>query len=322
MTGGGAALLAAGCQRTPAAPRSAPAPGLQVALLSPGPISDQGWNAAAYEGLLRIQKELHAHTSQKQTHGGAEFEADFRHYAAGGYRLVFGHGDELNEPAMRVAPEFPNTVFVTTGGRQFRENVAPMLFTTEEATYLLGMLAASLSRTGKAGQVGGLKLPPVERAFRAFENGAHAVNPRFSVRTVYINSWDDVSAAKEATLALIAQGADAINHNADAAGLGVFQAVQSRGGVLAFGANKDQAAAAPDVIVASAVLDIPRAFVEMAQRVQAGHFQGRVYPLGMKEGVVSLAYNPRLAGRIPAAARARVEKARRAILAGTLTVTR
>jgi basic membrane protein A len=291
----------------------------KVALLSPGPVSDAGWNALAYEGLLNIRDRLGAEIAQIETKTPAEFEEGFRDFARRGYKLIFGHGFEFQDAAAAVAPDFPDTVFITTSGNTVRPNVAPLRFMLEEATYLAGMLAASLSKTGRAGVVGGMEIPSVKSTFLALEAGAKAVRPDFVVATTYIGNWEDVGAAKEAALALIHQGADVLFHNADAAGLGVFQAAQEKQ-VLIFGSNKNQNDVAPDVVVASAVIDIPNAFVRVAEEVKQGRFVAQVEKLGMKDGVVSLAYNPRLQDRIPAATREAVNAARQRIVDGTLAV--
>src|SRR5437879_6266861 len=86
----------------------------RVALLTPGPISDQSWNAGAYQGLMRIRDSLGADVSHIQTKTPAEFEENFRQYGAQGYRLVFGHGFEFQDAARRVGPDFPNTVYVVS----------------------------------------------------------------------------------------------------------------------------------------------------------------------------------------------------------------
>jgi len=308
-----------GCSRseTPSAPGEGSS--FKVALLSPGPVSDAGWNALAYEGLLLIRDQLGAKVSQMQTKTPAEFEEGFRSYARQGYDLVFGHGFEFQDAAAAVAPDYPGTVFITTSGNTVRKNVAPLRFMLEEATYLQGMLAASMSNTGKAGAVGGIELPSVKSTIIAFEAGAKAVKPDFSVSTSYIGNWEDVGAAKEAALALIQQGADFLFHNADAAGLGVFQAAQERH-VYAFGSNKNQNDVAPDVVLASAVADIPHGFLKIAAQVKNQTFVAKVEKLGMKDGVVSLIINPRLAEKIPAPVKDRIEQARSAIVAGTLRV--
>lgn len=313
-----AALLGASSCTREEASQGGPA-AFKVALLTPGPVSDAGWNALAYEGLLKIRDDLGAEISQIQTRTPAEFEEGFRDYARRGFNLVFGHGFEFQDAAAAVSPEFPNTVFITTSGNTVRKNVAPLRFMLEEATYLEGMMAAMLSKSGKAGVVGGMEIPSVKTTVVAFEAGAKAVKPDFSIVTAYIGNWEDVGAAKEAALAQIEQGADYLFHNADAAGLGVFQAAQEKR-VRAFGANKNQNDVAPEVVIASAIADIPAAFVRVAREVKDGAFVGRVEKMGMKEGVVSLAINPRLAGTIPADVTQRIDETQKGILAGTVKV--
>jgi len=301
-----------------AAPTAATA-GFKVALLSPGPVSDAGWNALAYEGLLLIRDQLGAEVAQIQTKTPAEFEEGFRDFARRGFQLIFGHGFEFQDAAAAVAPDFPKTVFITTSGNTVRPNVAPLRFMLEEATYLEGMLAAGMSKTGKAGAVGGMEIPSVKSTILAFEAGAKSVRPDFTVVTSYVGNWEDVGAAKEAALAQIQQGCDVLFHNADAAGLGVFRAAEERH-VYAFGANKNQNDVAPDVVIASAVGDIPRAFLQVAREVKDDHFVGKIERMGMKDGVISFVVNPRLEAQIPAELTARLAQARDAIVAGTLTV--
>ena len=292
----------------------------RAALLSPGPVSDAGWNASAYDGLLRIQKELEAEISQAEVKTPAEFEEGFRDYASKGFNIVFGHGFEFQDAAAAVSPDFPNTVFITSSGTTIRDNVAPMVFEIEQATYLMGILAARLSKTGKAGCVGGIEIPSVQSGFRAFEAGAKSVKPDFVVVSSFIGNWEDLGAAKEATLALIDQKADFILHNADAAGLGVFQAVKERSGIFVFGTNKNQNDIAPEVVLASAVLDIPQAFLAIARQVKEGAFKAQIERMGMKDGVVSLVINPQLTHHLSAELMKEIEDTRQNILNNELVV--
>ncbi|MEE2710725.1 MAG: BMP family protein [Gemmatimonadota bacterium] len=292
----------------------------KVALLTPGPVSDAGWNAGAYEGLHLIKAELGADISQVETRTPAEFEQGFRDYASNGYDLVFGHGFEFQDAAATVSQEFPETVFITTSGTTVRDNVASIVFEIEQATYLLGMLSARQSITGKIGAVGGLEIPSVKSSFDAFKAGAKAVNPDIRFVASYIGNWEDVGAAKEATLALIDQGVDFILHNADAAGLGVFQAAQERKSVFVFGSNKNQNEVAPDVILASAVLSIPNAMLAVAKEIEADTFNADIRRLGMKEDVVYLAVNELLRDRINGEIWDEVEANRQKILTGELIV--
>lgn len=292
----------------------------KVALLTPGPISDQSWNAGAYEGLVHIRDSLGAEISHIQTRTPADFEENFRQYGVQGYRLVFGHGYEFQDAARRVAPEFPKTIYVTTSGTATGPNLASMAFGFADASYLAGMLAASVSSTGKLGAIGGTELPPVVESFRAFEQGARAVNPQVKVITSYIGNWDDVSAGKEQALAQLSRGVDVIFQNADAAGLGVFQAAKERANTFVIGSNSNQNSVAPGVTLGSVVIDLPLAFLTIAREIKAGTFSPGVRELGEKSHVVTLVLNPTMLQRIPAAARSRVDSLQSLMLRGEYSI--
>src|ERR1700712_1874469 len=162
----------------------------RVALLTPGPISDQSWNGGAYQGLMRIRDSLGATVSHIQTKTPAEFEEQFRQYGSQNYDLVFGHGFEFQDAAKRVGPDFPKTIYVTTSGTTSGPNVAGIEFAFTDASYLAGMLAGSMTRTNVLGLIGGTELPPVKESFLAFTRGAQAVNPKVTVLTSYVGNWD------------------------------------------------------------------------------------------------------------------------------------
>ena len=290
----------------------------KVALLTPGPISDQAWNSGAYQGLLRIRDSLNASVSHIQTRTPADFEENFRHYGANGYHLVFGHGFEFQDAAERVAPEFPRTVFITTSGSRVAPNVSPMVFGFEDPSYVAGVLAGSYTRSNVIGAIGGTEIPPVRSSFAAFEAGARAVNGRVRVLVSYVGNWEDASAGKEQALAQIRQGADLVFQNADAAGLGIFQAARESKGVAVFGANIDQNAVAPEVIIGSVVIDLPHAFLSVARAVRDGRFRAGILRLGSTAGVTKFVLNPAWRERIPAAVLARVDSTERRIASGEL----
>jgi basic membrane protein A len=304
------------CSRPEAAPSKK---AFRVGLLTPGSVNDNGWNAIAYEGLQRIQKELSAEISHQETKTPAEFEEGFKSYGAKGFDLAFGHGFEFQDAALKAGKQFPNTVFVTTSGSAVAPNVSSMRFELEQATYLLGIIAARESKTGKAGLVGGIKLPSIDSTFIAFTAGAKSVNPNFEVKQIYTGNFDDVGAAKVATLSLINAGCDFIFHQANEAGRGVFQACQERK-VRCFGSNKNQNDMAPDVIVASAVLDVPAAFVYMARLVHDHKFTPHVYNLGQNEGIVSLVWNDKLKPALKPDTVAEVERVQKDIRSGKVNV--
>jgi len=290
----------------------------RVALLTPGPISDQSWNAGAYQGLLRIRDSLGARISHIQTKTPAEFEENFRQYGSQGYALVFGHGFEFQDAAKRVGPEFPKTAYVVTSATATGQNVAGIHFSFADASYLAGMVAGAMTKTNVLGAIGGTALPPVQESFDAFIAGAKRTNPGVRVLTAYVGNWDDASTGKELALAHIGQRADVLFQNADAAGLGVFQAARERN-VLVFGSNSNQNAIAPEVTIGSVVIDLPHAFLTVAREVQSGQFRPRVIELGTSVDVVRLELNDRLTPRIPAATLAQVDSVSAQLRAGTFS---
>jgi basic membrane lipoprotein Med (substrate-binding protein (PBP1-ABC) superfamily) len=293
----------------------------RVALISPGPVNDNGWNASAYEGLLRIEKELGAVKSQQQI-GEAGIADSLRRNAERGAKLVIGHGFEFGAHALAVAKDFPKSVFVVSAGAPGVEaaNVASMVWRVEDAAYLCGRIAAAISKTGMAGCVGGMDIPPVRSAFDAFTEGAKSANPQFQVRPTYIGNWHDIGTAKAQSKALIDAGCDTLFHDADAAGLGVLQAATEKG-IFAFGCTKDQSESAPKAVLASAVTDVPSSFVAIAKEVKSGTFRGRRIEWTRKDGIVKLVWNPALKDRVPESVRKEIEVLDAKIASGALKVT-
>lgn len=290
------------CVRTEQAPASKnSSEPFRVALLSPGPINDNGWNASAWEGLLAIEKQLGAAKSQQQVKTPAEIEDGFRRNAQKGAKLIIGHGFEFGTAALQIGKEFPNVKFVVSAGASgvVAENVASMVWRVEDAAYLCGYIAAKLSKTGKAGCVGGVDIPPVRSAFDAFADGAKSVNPQFEVRQTYVNNWHDIGAARALALSLIEAGCDSLFHDADAAGLGMLEAAEQKK-VLAFGCTKDQSSSAPNAVLASAIVDVPRTFLAVAKEVQENKFRGRRIEWTRKEGAIGLVWNEKLKSTISA----------------------
>ncbi|MCE2414422.1 BMP family protein [Candidatus Poribacteria bacterium] len=301
----------------------------KVAMLLPGSISDAGWNALAYEGLKAIEKQLGAEISHAETRTPTDQEEQFRSYALDGYNMVFGHGYEFQDPAKAVAPDFPETIFITSSGGTITDNISPVNFRVEQAAYLLGMIAGEMTQTNKLGVMGGQNIPSVNSTFMAFEGGAKSVNPEIEVSWVYVGNWEDIGKGKELALAQINEGVDFIFPNADAAGLGAYEAAEifnksetaEKEGrmVYTFGANRDKSDISPTVI-ANAVIT-PNAFVKIAKIIKEDKFKPQIYTFNMlTDEAITLTYNPALKDKVPMAVQKAVEDAKAKILAGELKV--
>jgi len=131
--------------------------GFRVALLTPGSVSDAGWNAAAFNGLQLIKTKLGAETALVQTKSPADFEDAFRDFASRGFDLIFAHGFAYSDAALEVAQQFPNTYFVVSSGSASSNNVASITFNVDQAPFVEGVLAGGVSKTEDVGAIGGLE---------------------------------------------------------------------------------------------------------------------------------------------------------------------
>jgi basic membrane lipoprotein Med (substrate-binding protein (PBP1-ABC) superfamily) len=268
----------------------------KVALLTPGPVSDAGWSAMAYDGLQAIKSEMNA-TVDNQQATGTQIRDALRSYAQKDYNLVFGHGFEYNEPAVEVAKDFPKTVFVSSSGGETGPNAGAFRFYLEQGFYLAGWMAAKLSKTGKVGSVAVQDYPSIVSTLKAYEAGAKAANPSITVLpTVYFGTEGDVAKAKQATESVLAQGADFVIHQANAAAPGIFEACAEKG-AHAFGSNLDQND--QKSVVASALISAKPAFLDLAKRVQAGDYKGEVSLYGMQEGAIDFKIAPTFESEVP-----------------------
>lgn len=290
----------------------------KVALLTPGPISDAGWNAMAYEGLQAIKEELGAEVSTQEALDAKITDA-MTSYGQEGFNLVIGHGFEYNEPGTEVAKDFPKTVFVSSSGAKSTENSGAIRFYLEQGFYLAGAASALTSKTGSIAMIGGPDVPSIRSTFKAFKAGAEAAKPGIKVQEVFTGDGQDVAKAKQAALTAIGAGADVLVHQANAAAQGVFDAAKEKG-VLAVGANMDQNSNESGAVFCSAIIKAKPAFLALAREVKEGKYKGTVSLFGMKEGAIEFVWNDALKSKAPEAAQAKVEELKAKILDGSLVV--
>jgi simple sugar transport system substrate-binding protein/basic membrane protein A len=225
----------------------------KAAFLLPGSINDQSWNAQGYQGVERL-KGMGWDVAYTENVPAADMVEGLRDYARRNYVFVVGHTGRFLSAAERVGPDFPNTLFIVgSGSAGAGNNVTSIDFDNTQFGYLMGVLAARMSKTGKIGSVNSLEgLPNVVAQVGAFRKGAKSVRPDIEVRVVYIQSMEDAAAAKEAALSLIAGGADFISGKLNAAQAGIIQAAKEKG-VYANGRSTGHTAIAPENVLTNIV---------------------------------------------------------------------
>lgn len=261
---------------------------LKVALCVSGKVNDMGWNQVAYEGLKLVEKNYGCEIAYTENLATADIAAAFSEYASSGYDIVIGHGYEFGDPALEVGEQYPDTKFIVTESEAAAENVASYVMKCEETAYLEGMLAASLTKTGKVGAIGPIQGASLVKIVNGFEDGAKSVNPDIEVQTAWTNSFTDTAFAKEAATAMIESGVDIIKHCANESGTGAINAAKDAG-IYAIGDSYDQYELAPETILTSALYNVPELVEAAVKDVIDGKFKGEVKYLGMAEGIVGLA---------------------------------
>lgn len=244
--------------------------GAKVAMVLPGSINDQSWNAAGHAAVLKI-KSLGGEAVYSENVPAADHIETMKDYARRGYNPVIGHSGRFLSAAQRVGPEFANTTFIVGSGAQgFGKNVTSVDYDNAQVGYLMGVLAARMSKTGKIGSVNGLEgLPNVVQQVGGFRQGVKSVRPDAEVRVVYIKDMEDAAMAKEAALALISGGADFIFGKLNAGQNGIIQAAKEKG-VFTSGRSYAHAQAAPQNVLTSIVEKWDAMYVAAAAEARAG----------------------------------------------------
>ncbi|MCY4167711.1 MAG: BMP family protein [Rhodobacter sp.] len=256
---------------------------LRVALALPGSISDRGFNASAHAGLMLIKERMgdDVEVTFSEDVQRPDFVSTLRDYAARGYDVIFTHGFQWSDAIQQVARENPDISFMNVYGVGSADNLLNLDVSNEDLFYVLGYAATRMSESGTVGAVGGWEIPPIRIQVDAFMRGVAAGDPDVDFRSIFTGTFYDAVRGREATKALIDQGADVIAHMADATGLGVIQSA-SEADVLSIGYFVDQREVAPNSVATSAIINVPEMYWAGIQSVMDGSFEGGqvVYGLG------------------------------------------
>ncbi len=260
---------------TPSGGASPTAKVLRVAVLLPGTVTDQGYNADGKRAADTIKQELGADvvfTEGVSVPGQADI---YRRYATQGYDLVIGWGGQFTDGAVAVAKEFAKVKFlIVNSGASNGSNLASMDTNVEQWQFLGGFVVAKLSKSGVVGWVGGQCFPATAANLHGTEQGAKSANPNIRFLSTFTGDFEDPTKAQNAARAMIGQGADVLTGNLNNGWFGLFQAARSAGNKPVVTEWTDNHTLAPDVIVASILKSQARFVVKIAKSVQDGTFKG------------------------------------------------
>jgi len=294
---------------------------------------DKSFNDGAYLGGERAERELGAHVRFIEPGDGSDRESGLRLLAAERMDLVVGVGFIFSDDLTQLAREYPNTHFAgidysigaDSAGNPIEPppNLAALKFREEEGSFLVGALAALVSKTKKVGFVGGMNFPLIHKFEAGFRAGVRHVCPQCSIISQYAGvtpeAFRNPGRGKELALSQYQQGVDIIYHAAGSTGLGVFEAARQTN-KLAIGVDADQYQEAPGHILTSMVKGVDVAVFEATRWAKERRFKGGIYQLGLKEGGVGYVYDEHNRALIPDAVHDRVEQLRQEIIAGRIKV--
>ena len=299
---------------------------LKIAFLTDGLFSDAGWGAFGYNAAQALQGKYSYIVELKENVPIPKIEETLRDYAKAGYDLIISHGFEWGKPAVNVGKDYPAAKFVIFTGLVNSSNVASIYPMQQEGTYVLGALAATMSKTGTIGFVGGERYPNLINIYEGYRQGAQDVNPNVKVLVTYLDDWDNSTKGKKAAISQIDSGADFLLHVADTSGQGVIEAAKERG-IYAFGAISDQNKLAPDTVLTSFVLDAEKAFDQVIKLVKTGNFSGQIFKPGLEsekgssgEGIVYIAPFHNLDHNVPENVKLWFEQLKEDIVNGKIKV--
>ncbi|MGO4915479.1 BMP family protein [Pseudogemmobacter sp. W21_MBD1_M6] len=292
---------------------------LKVAGIYTVPVEQQ-WVSRIHKAAETAQARGDIAYTYSENVANTDYPRVMREFAEQGYQLIVGEVFGAEQEAREVAADYPDVAFLM--GSSFKQDAALPNFAVfdnyvQDASYLSGIIAGAMTKSGNIGMVGGFPIPEVNRLMHAFMAGAREVNPDIIFQISFIGSWFDPPKAKETAFAMIEQSADVLY----AERFGVSDAAKERG-ILAIGNVIDTQADYPETVVASAIWHFEPTLDAALAAIKAGSFTAADYGVYsfMKAGGCSLAPLGTFEGKVPEAALALVAAREAEIKAGTFTV--
>ena len=331
------ALALAGCggKANPSAAPSSAAAGkttkIAVAYDSNGR-DDASFNAITYVGLNKAATDLGLELKEVTAAKDApqsSLEDMLNLLATDGYNPVIAVGYAYAPALANVAAAHPDTTFGIVDNEVDAPNVSGLMFSAEQGSYLVGVIAAQATKSKHLGFVGGQDIPMIQAFYAGFVQGAHSVSADIKVDAKYLapagddSGWDAADKAKAAAAGMYSKGADVIYHASGLSGLGVFQAAKSAGtGHWAIGVDTDQytepaLAAYKSFILTSMLKRIDTAVYDLVKSVVDGN--PMVGPQTFDLSRDGLGYSK--SNKAASAYFADADKAAEAIKAGTIVVS-
>jgi basic membrane protein A len=284
---------------------------------------DKSFNEGVYNGVEQFKKETGIEYREFEVTNETQREQALRRMAQRGADPVIGVGF-AQAPAMeKVAKEYPDIRFAIIDAVVDLPNVRSIVFKEHEGSFLVGMVAAMKSGTGKVGFVGGMDIPLIRKFACGYEQGAKHINGDTEVVQNMTGTtpaaWNDPTRGSELAKSQFDRGVDVIYAAAGGTGVGVYQTADDSG-KLAIGVDSNQNYLHPGTMLTSMLKRVDVAAYKAFKDANDGNWTSGIQVLGLAEEGVGWALDEHNKDLVTEEMKARVEQASADIVAGKLKV--
>ncbi|HUR42663.1 MAG TPA: BMP family ABC transporter substrate-binding protein [Aestuariivirga sp.] len=273
-----------------------------------GPVGDFGYSYQHDHGRKAVEKELGDKVETvflENVAEGPDAERAIERLAREGCAIIFTTSFGFMDSTIKVAAKYPNVKFEHATGYKKADNVAIYNARFYEGRYVMGQIAAKMSKTGVAGYIVSFPIPEVVSGINSFMLGAQSVNPNFKVKIVWVNSWYDPGKEADAAKVLLGQGADIMVQHTDSTA--ALQIAEEQG-KLGFGQSSDMIKFAPKAQLTANTDDWDGYYIARVKAVLDGTWKSEDTWGGMDAGMVVLAPFTNMPDDVKAMAEATVAK--------------
>lgn len=265
---------------------------LRVAIVAPSASNDLAFSQSIVDGIKAVQKDRKIELAITDgTFIVEDAAAAIRDYAKQGYDIVLAHGSQYGGSLKEIAPDFPNTAFAwgTAANTFGLPNVSSYEAASDEGGYVMGVMAAAMSRRGTIGVVGPIEVGDAKLYVDGFIAGAKAQKKNIRANVNYIGSFSDVALAAEAARAHMAAGSDVLTGTAQMV-VGAIGAARAKRAAW-FGTQANQAELAPEIVVASQVYKWEVILKQIIADYDKGIKGGKMYEINLANGGLVVEFN-------------------------------
>ena len=256
---------------------------------------DKSFNELAFDSAMRVVNELGWDIVEFEAANNTQIEQGMRKVADRGATLIVAMGFAQADAVAAVAPDYPNINFVNVDVCWLDDpagNIYQACYREHEGSFLVGMIAAMASESGKVGFVGGMDIPLIRKFQGGYEQGALYANPDIEIYSNMTGTtpeaWNNPTKGAELAKAQIDKGADVVYQAAGATGIGVLQAAADAG-IMGIGVDTNQNWMHPGNMLTSMLKRLDLTIFEQAEKTAAGTFEPAIVVLGLAEGMVGYA---------------------------------